>query len=179
MTELTPREEPLPSGFIEEVRARTPARIFVGRAGSAYRTETQLHLRADHAAARDAVWAEVDLARDLGADLVRERGLFAAATRAVNKEQYLLRPDLGRQLDDASRQLLRERCPVGVDLQVFIGDGLSAAAVAAQVPALLPLLLDQARKRAGRWDSRSSCATVASAFSTMSATSCPPRLPCY
>ena len=124
MSELTPREEPPAAALIEIARERTPARIFVGRSGPAYRTETQLTLRADHAAARDAVWAEVDLSRDLP-DLPEVR------TRAVTKEQYLLRPDLGRQLDDASPAILLERCPRETQLQVFIGDGLSAAAVSA------------------------------------------------
>jgi ethanolamine ammonia-lyase small subunit len=129
-------------------RARTPARIFAGRAGTAYRTASLLDLRRDHAAARDAVWSEVDLARDLGTDLVQRLGLFEVATRAAGKEQYLLRPDLGRQFSAEARSILPQRCPAGCDLQVVIGDGLSAAAVAAQVPTLLPPLLDRARERA-------------------------------
>jgi ethanolamine ammonia-lyase small subunit len=132
--------------LIEAVRERTPARIFVGRAGPAYRTPTQLGLRADHAAARDAVWAEVDLPRDLGGDLVQRYGLFEVCTRAVTKEQYLLRPDLGRQLADDAREAIRQRCPPGPDLQVLLGDGLSAAALAAQAPALLHLLLERCRR---------------------------------
>jgi ethanolamine ammonia-lyase small subunit len=68
-------------------------------------------------------------------------------TRAAGKEQYLLRPDLGRQLSDVAREAVRACCPRGTDLQVAIGDGLSAAAVAAQVPALLPLLAEEARRR--------------------------------
>ncbi len=147
MTESTPAEQPHPPGLMESIRARTPARIFVDRSGPAYRTDTQLALRADHAAARDAVWAEVDLNRDLGVDLVRRSGLFEVSTRAMSKEEFLLRPDLGRQLDDGAREIVRQRCPGGVDLHVFIGDGLSAAAVTAQVPALLPLLLDRASER--------------------------------
>ena len=127
--------------------ARTPARILVGRAGPSYRTATQLALRQDHAAARDAVWDEVDLEKTLGADLVQRYGLFEVATCAAGKEQFLLRPDLGRRLDDEGRQMLLARCPGGADLQVAVGDGLSAAAVAAQVPALLPLLEEQARVR--------------------------------
>jgi ethanolamine ammonia-lyase small subunit len=138
MNEITPPEEPPVSSLIEAIRARTPARIFVGRTGQAYRTRTQLALRADHAAARDAVWAEVDLARTLG-------DLLEVKTRAATKEQYLLRPDLGRQLDEDSREVLRQRVAARADLQVLVGDGLSAAAVEAQVPSLLPLLL----KRAG------------------------------
>src|SRR5205085_5669628 len=38
-------------------------------------------------------------------------------------------------------------CPPGADLQIVVGDGLSAAAVRAQVPALLPLLAEGARQR--------------------------------
>ena len=41
--------------LLATVRARTPARLLAGRAGVAYRTPTQLDLRRDHAAARDAV----------------------------------------------------------------------------------------------------------------------------
>src|SRR5947209_8508339 len=138
---------PEPSELIAAARARTPARILVGRAGPAYRTATQLGLRHDHAAARDAVRAEVDLARDLGPDLVERFGLFEVTTRAANKEQYLMRPDLGRRLSDEARAAIRDRCPAGADLQVAVGDGLSAAAVAAQVPALLPLLQGEAQRR--------------------------------
>jgi ethanolamine ammonia-lyase small subunit len=138
---------PQHSELLAAVRARTPARILVGRAGPSYRTATQLELRRDHAAALDAVHAEVDMGRDLGRDLVRRFHLFEVRTRAGSKEEYLLRPDLGRRLDDAARQLIRKECPAGCDLQVVIGDGLSAAAVAAQVPALLPRLDEEARRR--------------------------------
>ncbi len=142
------RGEPAPlSEVLAAVRARTPARILVGRAGPSYRTPTQLSLRCDHAAALDAVRTEIDLERDLGADLVRRFGLFEVATRAASKEEYLMRPDLGRRLNDAARSTLAAECPADVALQVFVGDGLSAAAVAAQVPGLLPLLADEARRR--------------------------------
>jgi ethanolamine ammonia-lyase small subunit len=148
-----PPRPPLPApppelpNIVAAIRARTPARILVGRAGASYRTATQLSLRQDHAFALDAVHAEVDVERDLGADLVRHFGLFEVATRAGTKEEYLRRPDLGRRLNDAAREALTRHCPAGVDLQVAVGDGLSAAAVAAQVPGLLPLLEREARAR--------------------------------
>jgi ethanolamine ammonia-lyase small subunit len=141
---LSPTPEP---PLLRAVRARTPARLLVGRAGGSYRTATQLALRRDHAAARDAVHAETDLARDFGLAFVERFGLFEAATRADSKATYLLRPDLGRQLTPEARRSLAEHCPPGVDLQVAVADGLSAAAVARQAPALLPLLLEQARGR--------------------------------
>jgi ethanolamine ammonia-lyase small subunit len=137
------------SPLIAAVRAQTPARIFVGRAGVAYRTETHLHLREDHAAARDAVHAEVELERDLGPELVARFGIFEVRTRADGKQRYLMRPDLGRTLDDAAGELIASNCAARPTLQVVIGDGLSSAAVAAQVPALLPRLADGAAER--RW----------------------------
>lgn len=137
----------LPSELLATVRARTPARIFAGRAGPSYRTATQLELRCDHAAALDAVHAEIDMERDLGIDLIRRYLIFEASTRAASKEEYLRRPDLGRRLDDTGRERIRSECPSNVVLQVAIGDGLSAAAVAAQVPELLPRLDDEARRR--------------------------------
>ena len=58
-----------------------------------------------------------------------------------------MRPDLGRRLDDQARDTIASRCSSGADLQVVIGDGLSGAAVMAQVPKLLPLSRDEARHR--------------------------------
>ena len=133
--------------LIEKIRARTPARLLVDRAGAAYRTGTQLELREAHAAARDAVRTEFDLERDLGAECVRDWKLFAVATMARNKDEYLLRPDLGRQLDEEGQRLLRERCATRSDLQIVAGDGLSVTAVRTQVPALLPLIVKQALAR--------------------------------
>ncbi len=141
---------PLPT-VLERLRARTPARILAGRAGAAYRTKTWLELRRDHAAAKDAVCAELDLAGDLGEAFVAEWGLFEVTTMARTKEEFLLRPDLGRTLDDAARSAIAGRCPSGVDFQVAIADGLSAAAVRAQVPALLPMLAAEASRRGWRF----------------------------
>ncbi len=142
MESLSKRSDP-----IAAVRARTPARLFAGRVGSSYRTATQMELRSDRAAALDAVRAENDLDRDLGVDLVQRFRIFEVSTRARTKAEYLLRPDLGRRLDDDARARIRNECPSAYALQIVIGDGLSAAAVAAQVPGLLPLLDDEARRR--------------------------------
>ncbi|HEY8517688.1 MAG TPA: ethanolamine ammonia-lyase subunit EutC [Candidatus Binatia bacterium] len=131
----------------EAVLARTPARILVGRAGTAYRTPTQLELRRDHAAARDAVRAEIDLHGDLGTELVERWRLFEVRTECRDKDEYLMRPDLGRRLCEAARERVRAECPPRADLQVVIGDGLSVAAVSAQAPALLEPLARAAAER--------------------------------
>ena len=43
------REVPDPDSPLDALRARTPARLFAGRAGMGYRTATVLRLREDHA----------------------------------------------------------------------------------------------------------------------------------
>jgi ethanolamine ammonia-lyase small subunit len=118
-------------------RARTPARILVGRAGPAYRTATQLELREDLAAANDAVQVEVDLERDLGRAVLERWKLFEVGTQAGSKAEYLMRPDLGRSFAQATREEIVRGCAAGPDLQVVLGDGLSGAALVKQAPALL------------------------------------------
>ena len=133
--------------LIEKIRARTPARVLVERAGYAYRTPTQLELRQAHAAARDAVRTELDLENCFGAEFMEQWQLFEVSTQARSKDEYLLRPDLGRRLNDAAKRQILARCPEEPDLQIVIGDGLSVTAVAAQVPQLLPLIFKKAKKR--------------------------------
>src|SRR5262245_46640876 len=111
--------DPTESGdLFQYVRARTPARVLVGRSGPAYRTATQLALRRDHAAARDAVGAELDIRRDFGPPFVERWQLFEVTTCAGSKAEYLLRPDRGRRLSEGARTVLAQRCPPGADLQV-------------------------------------------------------------
>src|ERR1700686_5466971 len=132
---------------VRKIRARTPARILLGRVGAAYRTDTQLDLRQAHAAARDAVRAELDMQGQFGAPFVKQWGLFEVCTQAQSKNEYLLQPNLGRIFHGTSRSELVERCGRGNDFQVVIGDGLSVTAIYAQVPKLLPMLGDGARVR--------------------------------
>src|SRR5579862_996678 len=115
---------------LRRIRERTTARIFAGRAGAAYRSSTQLELREAHAAARDAVRAELDLQAALGTAFIERWKLFEVASEAGSKEEYLLQPDLGRRLNEPSRREVTLRCPRGSDLQIAIGDGLSVTAVA-------------------------------------------------
>ena len=133
--------------WLSETCRHTPARIFTGRAGSGYSTLTQLELRRDHATALDAVHAELDLERDLGEDLTATWNLFTVQSEADSKTRYLMRPDLGRKLNESGKAEVQRRCPRNVDVQFVIGDGLSAAAVVTQIPRLLPPLIEGARNR--------------------------------
>jgi ethanolamine ammonia-lyase small subunit len=115
--------------------ASTTARIGVGRAGPRYSTFALLLCQGDHAITQDA------LLRDVEQHLLDELDLFTVHTNITGgKHEYLLRPDLGRQLSDAAKQLLQAQCTPSPNLQLVVGDGLSAAAVEANVRALLPAL---------------------------------------
>lgn len=139
-----------PAGPVTEAAvlpSLTPARVLLGRAGSSYRTSTMLQLRADHAAARDALHERLELDDPAMAPIVERFELFEVATQAANFAEHLARPDLGRRLDPAAIDLISTNCPHGVNLQIVIGDGLSSAAVRTQVPELLPQLFEAAEAR--------------------------------
>lgn len=114
----------------------TTARIGQGRAGHRLRTQTLLKLRADHAAARDAVFKDVDTA------LLERLGLFQVQSRCQNRSQHLTRPDLGRLLDEEALATLKQRCAPAPDVQIFASDGLSSLAIESNLPRLLPVLTD-------------------------------------
>lgn len=132
--------------IVRKIRERTPARIFVER-GAAYSTKMSIELRGAHASAVDAVWTELDLRRDFPPEFVAQWKLFQVSSRAESKSQFLLRPDLGRVLADAARSLILQCCPKGPDVQIVVGDGLSSAAVSAQVPLLFQLLQQEFQNR--------------------------------
>lgn len=113
---------PFDADAMKAMLAVTPARIAVGRTGSRYRTNTLLRFRADHAAAKDAVFSEVD------EKLVARLGLMELATRATDKRHFLERPDAGRALSDEARERVAG-CIRQPQVQLCYGDGLSAAAI--------------------------------------------------
>jgi ethanolamine ammonia-lyase small subunit len=134
------------ASIVQQALSRTPARLLVGRAGPSYKTGTLLKLREDHAAARDAVYNELDLERDLSPEFGRDQKLFLVQSWARTKSEYLMRPDLGRKFSDAAANEIRQRCSQQPDFQIVIGDGLSATAVATQIPKLLPRLIQLAHE---------------------------------
>jgi ethanolamine ammonia-lyase small subunit len=108
------------------LRRFTTARVALGRAGNALPTAAHLDFVEAHAMARDAVHAALDVAA-LAVEL-RALGLapVVVASRAPDRHSYLLRPDLGRALDDASVARLARCDP---PLALVVADGLSATAV--------------------------------------------------
>ncbi|MCB1506086.1 MAG: ethanolamine ammonia-lyase subunit EutC [Hyphomicrobiaceae bacterium] len=119
----------------------TPARIALGRVGASLPTCEVLSFALAHARARDAVQARLD--REALAGRLEVLGLASveANSMASDRVTYLRRPDLGRRLDDASRDRLDAYRDEDCDLVVLIGDGLSATAVAGNADSLMSALL--------------------------------------
>ena len=121
---------------LERMKKRTTARIGVGRAGPRLTTQSLLQLRADHAQARDAVFADVD------PKTLESLGLFSVQTRCDSKNTYITRPDLGRLLSDEAVKTIESRCSMEPDVQIIAADGLSSTAVEVNLPKLLPVLTE-------------------------------------
>lgn len=108
----------------QDLRRYTPARVALGRAGNALPTKAHLEFQAAHAAARDAVHAELDTTQ-LAADLAAANLPSITVNSACpDRRTYLLRPDLGRRLADGEA----ERLPRIKGIAFVICDGLSATA---------------------------------------------------
>lgn len=120
-------------GYLE-MKLKTPARIGIWRAGPRYKTTTMLRFRADHAAAQDAVFSDVDEA------FVDKNGLVKVETRCKDKDEYLTRPDLGRQFSEDMVRIIKENCAKAPKVQLVVGDGLSSAAIEANIEDMIPAL---------------------------------------
>ncbi|NDY90055.1 ethanolamine ammonia-lyase subunit EutC [Ideonella livida] len=131
----------------QALRAHTPARIGLGRAGAGQPTRHLLAFGAAHAQARDAVHLPLEVPA-LAAALASLPGappVLEVASAAPDRASYLLRPDLGRRLAPASRAALQAAAAGHgpCDLLLVMGDGLSAAAVERQAVPLVRELLAQ------------------------------------
>ena len=112
----------------------TSARIGEWRAGTRPTTTSLLRFRADHAGAMDAVFN--DVSESLPANL----GLFAVQSAAPDKASYLMNPDLGTRFTPETAKAISDHCTHNTQVQIIVSDGLSSAAVEANVPDLLPAL---------------------------------------
>ena len=118
-------------GYLK-MKERTPARLGVGRAGTRYKTITALRVRADHAAAQDSVFSYVS------EDFVKSNNFVAVETKCKDKDEYLTRPDLGRKFNEDITKFIKEKFGTGQKVIIMVGDGLSSAAIEANVTDTIP-----------------------------------------
>lgn len=113
---------------LAQLRQLTPARVGLGRCGDGLPTRALLDFELAHARARDAVHTVLDvhrLQKEIAA-LRPETMTLAVRSRALDRNVYLQRPDLGGLLHpDDEAQLSTGP----YDLVFLLADGLSAMAV--------------------------------------------------
>ncbi|SFB28993.1 Ethanolamine ammonia-lyase light chain [Acetitomaculum ruminis DSM 5522] len=127
-------ENPVNGEAFYDLKQFAPCRLGIGKAGARYKTDPQLQFRAAHSAAQDAVFSDVDQ------DFVDNMGLFTVQTMCDSKDTYLTRPDLGRKLSEEAVATIKEKCKMNPTVQIYVSDGLSSAAIAANVGDVLPAL---------------------------------------
>ena len=120
---------------LKVMRKTSPARILMGRCGARQRTPSLLHFLADHAAAVDAVFL------DVSDQCVEANGLFRVKTVVSSKDEYLMKPELGKKLDPETKKAIAEKCEKGVQVQIIVVDGLSSTSIEANLSDVLPSLV--------------------------------------
>lgn len=116
------------------MKAKTPARLGIGKSGARYRTATMLRVRADHAAAQDAVFS------DVSEEFIKKNDFVFVKTLCKDKDEYLTRPDLGRRFPGEELEVIRKTCGDHPKVLVIVGDGLSSAAIEANVQDMIPAI---------------------------------------
>src|ERR1700756_5209956 len=132
-----------PSARFARLRDFPPARVGLGSTGISLQTREVLGFQLAHARARDAVHARMDSGNVAAAisAIVLSAPVVRLHSAVPDRTAYLQRPDLGRTLDEISREILARVEPVGRDLVLVVADGLSALAVERHVPGLFEELL--------------------------------------
>ena len=136
LRELYLVENPADPEKFRKMKLKTPARLGCGKAGARYKTLTMLRFRADHAAAQDAVFSEMD------ADYAKQHDLLPVKTRCETKDEYLTRPDLGRCFDEHNAKAIKGVIDTPPRVQLVVGDGLSSAAITANAMDCLAAIRD-------------------------------------
>lgn len=113
-----------PDAYLK-LKAATPARVGIWRAGPRPLTRSLLRFRADHAVAQDAVFSDVSDA------FIKSLGLETVQSCCRDKDEFLTRPDLGRKLSPEAEARLKQICTPNAKVQIFMADGLSSTAVEA------------------------------------------------
>jgi len=128
-------DNPVDQELIGKVRSITPARIGIGRTGTRMKTRDYLHFRIDHAAAQDAVF------KGVSDEFLEHLNLPILQSKAGSMEEYLMNLDSGRVLDNVSREWAEANLTKDKQVQIVISDGLSSTGIEANIPDLLPALM--------------------------------------
>jgi ethanolamine ammonia-lyase small subunit len=117
-----PRTPQQRSAYARQAEEHTTALLGIGHVGTRYATDVVLQFQAELAVAHNAV------ATELPPDWAEKNGLLSLKSRVTDHREFLLRPDLGRRLDEESLRRLEAGARKDVDVQPIVADGLSAVA---------------------------------------------------
>lgn len=110
-------------------KEHTDARIALGRTGNSIPTYELLKFGMSHALAKDAIYKELEIKNIQQILLENHFKSFIVNSKALNKKEYLMNPNLGRQLSENSLEFLKEKNIDKGNITIIFGDGLSAAAI--------------------------------------------------
>jgi ethanolamine ammonia-lyase small subunit len=129
----------------QSLKSFTSARIALGRTGVAVPLQEALGFKMAHAHARDAVYSELNEVALIEGLQEFQLPIFSLQSRAANRQEYLQRPDFGRQLNAFSKEQLKDENDPK-DVALMVADGLSATAInnhaVPLLQILIPLILD-------------------------------------
>ena len=136
----------------EKLRQFTNARIGLGRVGTSIPTQELLRFQLSHAQAIDAVHVPLDV-EQLCQQFAETDALQPYLpvqklhSKARDRMEYLQRPDLGRQLDEASMYKLQQQCTDELyDVVFVVADGLSSYAIANHGKPFLEILINSLKE---------------------------------
>ncbi|MCF7480672.1 ethanolamine ammonia-lyase subunit EutC [Vibrio sp. J1-1] len=135
----------------DKLREFTSARIALGRSGNSVPTDELLSFQLDHAKAMDAVHCSLNV-DSLVAQLTDSYSILkqtleppvVVTSKVTDRFMYLQRPDLGRQLDEASWKKLAavtKEHNAELDLAIVVADGLSSVAIQNHAVAVISRLV--------------------------------------
>ncbi len=136
-----PRRDEGRSRYAREAAPHTTALVGIGHVGTRYSTDVVLQFQAELAVAHHAV------ATLLPEDWAEKNGMIPLKSRVTDHREFLLRPDLGRRLDEESLARLRQVARKDVDVQPIVADGLSAVACMQSGKALLEAFTKECEAR--------------------------------
>lgn len=128
-----------PGDLWDTLRCFTNARVGLGHTGVSLPTQHHLAFQLAHARARDAVHIPLDCTQLLAAFSTEIPAAVVLRSRALDRQQYLQRPDLGRRLHPESARVVVDKASTRPppDLCVVVADGLSSTAVQKHAPPML------------------------------------------
>ncbi|NBT58572.1 ethanolamine ammonia-lyase subunit EutC [bacterium] len=135
--------------FLKDLKQFTHARIALRRAGHSLSTQEVLSFKLAHSKAKDNVWKDLDSEALRAAFESFSYPLVDVQSRCQTKQEYLLRPDKGRELSPESfskwEKLAQKTLPP--DCLLVLADGLSASALKTHGISFTQAFFEGAKKR--------------------------------